>query len=137
MLVHGQLPILPKKLDGQSSELISEYPLPQDRIVSSATHRLPAFGSRFGLANGKTVRQGRSDIDALGDVQSVFEFNAEVTHCAVDLDVTEQQLHCPQIAGLSTNLRYLRTAERMRAVCAWLQPNRRHPIADEPTVLAG
>ena len=61
--------------------------------------------SRFGMANGNAVRQGRSDIDAFGDAQSVFEFNAEVTHGAVDLGVTEQQLHGPQIANLSISFR--------------------------------
>ena len=43
---------------------------------------------RFEMANGRTVRQSSSDVDALGDAEGVFEFNAKVAHCTVDLGVT-------------------------------------------------
>ncbi|GAA6178556.1 hypothetical protein GCM10007927_04440 [Sulfitobacter pacificus] len=46
--------------------------------------------TRFEMENGRTARQNSSDIDALSDAQGIFEFDAEVTHGAVDLGVTKQ-----------------------------------------------
>ena len=39
----------------------------------------------FEMANGRTVRQGGSDIDALGDTQGIFQFDAKITNSAIDL----------------------------------------------------
>lgn len=63
------------------------------------------------MANGKTVRQDRSDINALSDAQGIFEFDAKITHCTVDLRVTKQQLHRAEIACLAVNLRRFCTAK--------------------------
>ena len=45
--------------------------------------------TRIEMANGRTVRQSSSDVDTFGDAQGVFEFNAKVAHCTVDLRVTK------------------------------------------------
>lgn len=63
------------------------------------------------MANGRTVRQGVSDISALSDAQGIFEFDAKITHCTVDLGVTKQQLHRAEVACLAVNLRCLCTAK--------------------------
>ncbi len=72
------------------------------------------------MATGRTVRQGGSDIDALGDTQRIFEFNAKVTDSAVDLGMTQQQLNCSEIASLAIDFRCLCSAQRVRAVTARL-----------------
>lgn len=46
---------------------------------------------RFVMANGYTFRQGRKDVDSLGETLSVFELNAHLAHRAVDLGGIEQQ----------------------------------------------
>ena len=40
-----------------------------------------------------------SDIYLLGDRQGVVNLDAEITHCALDLGVTKQQLHRSEVAG--------------------------------------
>lgn len=76
--------------------------------------------SRFEMANGRTVRQGGSDIDELRNTQGIFDFNAKVPNSTVDLGVAKQQLDRSEVAGLSINLGCLCPAERMGAVSAWL-----------------
>ena len=87
---------------------------------STPTNAARETDARFGMANGRTVRQGSSDIDTLSDAQSIFKFNAEIAHCTVDLGVTEQQLNRAEVPGLSINLRCLCPAERMGAISTWL-----------------
>jgi hypothetical protein len=49
----------------------------------------------------------------------------------------QQKLDRPQVAGLLVDLRHLCATHRMRTVCAGLQTNRRHPVTDNPRILAG
>ena len=44
---------------------------------------------RFALANGTTARQQALDVDAFSNTQGIFQLNAQITHCAIDLRVTE------------------------------------------------
>lgn len=52
-------------------------------------HRVrTSLSPRFGRLSWRTadvVRQYSLDVDALGDTLSIFEFNTEVTHRAIDL----------------------------------------------------
>ena len=89
------------------------------------------------MANGRTVRQGSSDIDSLSDAQGIFEFDAEVANCAVCLCVTKQQLDRAEVAGFSTDLCCLCPAQRMGTISAWLQPDCRDPITHQASILAG
>jgi len=50
----------------------------------------------------------RSDVDLLGDAQSVIKFDAEVSDRAVHLGVTKQELNGAQIAGLPVDQRCFR-----------------------------
>lgn len=104
---------------------------------SAPTNAARGTGTRFKMASGRTVRQDVSDINALSDARGIFEFEAKITHCAVDIRMTKQQLHRAQVACLAVNLRRFCTAKGMRAVTTWFKANCRHPIAHEPAVLAG
>jgi len=42
------------------------------------------------LANGGTVRQRLLDIDALSYAKSIFQFDTQVTHSAIDLALSEE-----------------------------------------------
>jgi hypothetical protein len=73
------------------------------------------------MANGKTVRQGFLDVDALGYAHSVFQLNAKVAHCAVDLGVTKEQLHGAKVAGLTIDLGSPCSAKRVCTISTRLQ----------------
>ena len=64
------------------------------------------------------VRQRGSNVDLLGDAQSVFQLNAKVAHSAVHFGVTKEQLNCAKIASLSVNFGRFRPAKRMGAIPA-------------------
>ena len=49
--------------------------------------------------------------------------------------VCPQKLHCSQIAGLLVNLRRLRSAQRMRAICRAIEPGAIRPSMDDPGIL--
>lgn len=78
-----------------------------------------------------------SDFYGFSDCERVFQFDAEISHRAVHLGVTEQQLHGAEIAGLAVDLRDLGPAHRMGAIGCRLQPYRCDPIADQPGILTG
>lgn len=42
------------------------------------------------MANDKAVRQDISNVDLLGDTQSIFEFDSKITYRAIHFGVTEQ-----------------------------------------------
>lgn len=91
-------------------------------LDAAPTNAAKGTGSRFELANGRTVRQGGSDIDALRDAQGIFEFNAKIPNSTVNLGVTKQQLDCSEGAGLTIDLRRLCPAERVGAVSDGSRP---------------
>jgi hypothetical protein len=65
------------------------------------------------MANGRTVRQDSLDVDALGYAQSIFQFNTNLTHGAVDFSVTKEQLHGAKVAGFTIDLGSLCSAKRV------------------------
>jgi hypothetical protein len=77
-------------------------------------------GSRFEMANGRTVRQVGSNIDPLCDTQCIFEFDAQISNSAVDLCVAKQQLDGSEIASFAMYFRSLSSAQRVSAVTARL-----------------
>ena len=60
-----------------------------DRVGLLPTNAAQGTKTRIELANGRTVRQNSSDVDTFGDAQGVFELNAKVTYCTIDLRVTK------------------------------------------------
>ena len=77
-------------------------------------------GSRFEMANGRTVRQVGSNIDPLCDTKCIFEFDTQVSNSAVDLCVAKQQLDGSEIASLAIDFRCLCATQRMCAIPARL-----------------
>lgn len=58
-------------------------------LGSAPTNAAWRTETRFEMANGRTVRQGGSDVDALGDTQGIFQFDPKIAHGAIDLRVAE------------------------------------------------
>ena len=77
-----------------------------------------------------------SNVDLFSDTQRVFQLNAKISNCAVDLGVAEQKLYRAQIAGFQVDQCRFGASEGMRAVTAWIQTNRRDPIAHQARVLS-
>lgn len=55
---------------------------------------------RLWWADGCCRPPARSDIDSFGDAERVFEFDAKVSHRAVDFGVPKEELHRAKVAGL-------------------------------------
>jgi len=79
---------------------------------------------------------GSSDVNLLGDGQSIIDLDAEIPHGALDFGVTEQQLDGTQISCTTVDERRLGSSERMRAEKTRVQSDTCNPIRDEPRVLA-
>ena len=77
-----------------------------------------------------------SDVDAFGDAQRVFQFDAEIPHSAIHFGVAEQELDRPKIASLAVYQCGFRPAQGMRPVAARVETNRHYPVADKSGVLA-
>src|SRR6516162_11647503 len=77
----------------------------------------------------------RLKFDLLGDAERIINLDPEITHGALQLRVAEQQLHCSQIAGLLVNLCWLRSAQRMRAICRAIEPGAVRPSMDGAGIL--
>ena len=56
------------------------------------------------------------ELDLLGHVQSVVYLNPEISDGALQLHMTEEELHSAQVAGFAIYLGGLRTPHRVRAV---------------------
>lgn len=73
---------------------------------------------RSKLANGSTVRQLQSDVNSFSDGQRIFQFNAQVSHSAIDLRVAQQKLDGAKVARLAENFRCFSSAHRVGSVAA-------------------
>ena len=71
---------------------------------------------RTRAGRGTARVRGRLDFRSLRQRQCVLDINAKVADSALNLGVTEQDLHGSQIAGGFVDDRGLRPAERMRAI---------------------
>ena len=50
------------------------------------------------------------DVDLLSDLNRIADFDAEVSHSALDLGMPQQKLDCAQIAGAPVDQHGLRVA---------------------------
>ena len=91
---------------------------------------------RSRLANGVRRSPKVSNVDRLRDAQSILKFNAQVPDRTVHLGVTEQELDRAKIACFAVDLCSLGAPQRVRAVAARLETDRRHPLSDDPRVLS-
>lgn len=87
-------------------------------------------------AEAKGLPSLLSDLRSLSQRERVLHFDAEVPHRGLDFGVAEQNLNSPQVPGLLVNYRCLGASERMRPIILTPQTDRRHPLVDEPGVLA-
>ena len=78
-----------------------------------------------------------SDVDLLGDLDSVIDLDAEVANRAFDLRMAEQKLDRPQISSSPIDQHRLRPPQRVRAELRRIEPDARHPFLHEPRVLPG
>ncbi len=64
-----------------------------------------------------------SDFDLLSNRQRVVHLDPEIADGALNLRVTQEQLHGSQIAGLAIDQRRFRSAKRMRAEQRGIKPD--------------
>ncbi|GGB25368.1 hypothetical protein GCM10011324_39070 [Allosediminivita pacifica] len=69
-------------------------------------------------------------------LRGILKFDAQVADGTVHLRVAKQELDRAKIACLAVDLRCLRAPQRVRPVAARFETDRRHPLPDEPYVLA-
>lgn len=103
-----------------SDAVLQNFALRQCRYINAASERsttctgplwartsfspLLDLRSLLSWRTASTVRQHRLDVDALCNTQSIFQFDAKVTHCAIYLRMAEQKLHSAKVARLAVYL---------------------------------
>lgn len=73
-----------------------------------------------------------SDVDPLGDAESVHQLDAEVARRAVDLGVPERELHGKQMARLPVDQRRLRPSPRVGSSAGGVTLRCAHAILHQP-----
>jgi hypothetical protein len=76
------------------------------------------------------------NLRSFGQRQSIFDLDAKVADCCLDLGVTEQDLHGSEISSLLVDQSRLRPAERMSAIFLFSKPDCCHPLVYKAGVLA-
>jgi hypothetical protein len=84
-----------------------------------------------------SCRSRFSEIDARRDLQGIINIDAEVSHRALKLGVSEQELDSPQVAGVAVNEGGLGAPQGVRAIGCRVQPDRRHPALNDASGLPG
>jgi hypothetical protein len=80
-------------------------------------------------------RRDDLDLRLLRDLQRVIHLNAEVSHSAFKLRVSQQELNGPQVLCALVDQGRFRTPHRVRTVGGWIKTGRRYPMLDDPRVL--
>lgn len=78
-----------------------------------------------------------SDVDLLGDLDSVVDLDAEVAHRTLNFRMAEQKLHGSEVAGSPIDQHGFRPSQRMRAELRRIEPDACHPFLHQPGVLPG
>lgn len=78
---------------------------------------------------------GTSDLDLLGNLNGIVDFDAKISNCALYLRVAQQELDGTQVAGPSVDQRRLGSAQRVHAELEWVEADTGDPLADEAGVL--
>lgn len=76
------------------------------------------------------------EIDLLRDLQSVVDLNTEVSDCAFQLVVTQEQLAGAEVSGFLIDQRHLGPPKAMCAVRTGVEIDHTNPAVDEARVLA-
>jgi hypothetical protein len=97
-------PLEPPSLAAQGNRFWRQERLRRDdRFWRVSDHRPDAGGRQL-------------ELDLLGHVQSVVYLNPEISDGALQLRMTEEELHCAQAAVFAIYLGGLRTPDRVRAI---------------------
>ena len=97
--------------------------------AESAWHEIP----NCALGRAGPLCPGRSDIDFLGDLEGVVDFDAKITHRAFDLGMAEQS--CRAGFRYGDGLTSLGSAQRMRSELARIKAYAADPLGHEARVL--
>ena len=78
-----------------------------------------------------------SDLDLFGNRKGIVDLDAEVSHGALDLGMTQQKLDGPEIPRSTVDQRRLGPAKGMRAVEGRIEADPCHPFRNQAGVLPG
>lgn len=95
----------------------------RERLGSALPLSVSNDHDRFEMTNGFCRSSGSLDVDPFSDTQGVFQFDPQITDCAIDLGVAKQKLNGPQVTSLSIDFRHFSSTHGMSAIAAGFQPN--------------
>lgn len=76
------------------------------------------------------VESARSDFGSFGQLEGIFDVNADVADCAFNLGMPQKDLDGAQVAGRLVDDRCLGAPKRMSAVVLRLEADAGHPLPD-------
>lgn len=77
------------------------------------------------------------EFDLLCEPKRIVYFHAEIANGGLDLCVSEQELHCPQVPRLPIELRDLGSTQRVSAKPPVVEPDVADPPVDDASILPG
>ena len=80
-------------------------------------------------------RRDDLDLRLLRDLQCVIHLNAEVSHSAFKLRVSQQELNGSQVPCALVDQGRFRPPHGVRTEGGWIKTGRRYPMLDDPRVL--
>ena len=83
----------------------------QAQAIESKLGRLLARFRQRGMGRAGLLCPGSSDVDLLGDRESVVDLNTEISNCAFDLRMAKQELNGSQVARTAVYQRGLGSTE--------------------------
>src|SRR6185437_1029953 len=91
-------------------------------------------GDHVGSPNGESIKA--LHLCLLGDLQRVVHFDAEVTHCALELRVPQEKLYYPEVLRPSVYQRRFRPPQGVRAIGVGIESDFPNPAAHDPSILS-
>ena len=78
-----------------------------------------------------------SDVDLLGNLNGVIDFDAKVSNGALNFRMPEQNLNRSEVPCSPVDQHSLRPAQGVRAELSWIEPDAGHPLLDKSCILPG
>ena len=85
----------------------------------------------------KLALGGWLDFEPFRELQRIIQLDAEIADGALQLGMAQQQLAGSEIACLAIEHGDLRSPQAVAAIGGWFEPDQRHPLLDQPNILAG
>ena len=73
------------------------------------------YFSRSLIGQSMSALPSGSDVDLLGNCESIIDLDAEIPDGALDLGMPQEQLNCPQVTSSPVDQGRLGSTQRMRA----------------------